>query len=85
MLSTMLLTVKKKRQVFLVNYEKNTAFDFGTAKKYDNVSLVQGIKKCSVSKHYSIWNDLIFQFQLQKQRQLDRSNLNPNQVPIIGF
>ena len=33
-----------------VNYEKNTAFDFGTGMKYDNVSLVQGIKKCSVSE-----------------------------------
>lgn len=33
-----------------VNFEKNTAFDFGTGMKYDNVSLVQGIKKCSVSE-----------------------------------
>ncbi|WP_124640141.1 toprim domain-containing protein [Amniculibacterium aquaticum] len=33
-----------------VNYEKNTAFDFGTGKQYDNVSLVQAIKKCTVSE-----------------------------------
>lgn len=33
-----------------VNYEKNTAFDFGTGKKYDNVGIVQAIKHCSVSQ-----------------------------------
>lgn len=32
-----------------VDYNKNTAFDFGTGKKYDNVSIVQAIKRCSVS------------------------------------
>lgn len=32
-----------------VDFLKNTAFDFGTGKKYDNVALVQGIKKCTVS------------------------------------
>lgn len=33
-----------------VDYNKNTAFDFGTGKKYDNVSIVQSIKRCSVSE-----------------------------------
>lgn len=33
-----------------VDYNKNTAFDFGTGKKYDNVSIVQAIKRCSVSE-----------------------------------
>lgn len=33
-----------------VSYEKNTAFDFGTGKKYDNVGIVQAIKHCSVSQ-----------------------------------
>ncbi|MCD1118102.1 toprim domain-containing protein [Chryseobacterium turcicum] len=32
-----------------VNFVGNTAFDFGTGKKFDNVSLVQAIKQCSVS------------------------------------
>ena len=42
---------RKERTASLsVNFEKNTAFDFGTGVKYDNVSLVQGIKKCSVSE-----------------------------------
>ncbi|WP_312322047.1 toprim domain-containing protein [Soonwooa sp.] len=33
-----------------VDYNKNTAFDFGTGKKYDNVSIVQAIKQCTVSE-----------------------------------
>ncbi|MFN3019935.1 toprim domain-containing protein [Chryseobacterium sp. TY3] len=33
-----------------VNYINQTAFDFGTGKKYDNVSIVQAIKKCTVSQ-----------------------------------
>ena len=41
---------EEKTPSLSVNYEKNTAFDFGTGMKYDNVSLVQGIKKCSVSE-----------------------------------
>ncbi|MFU2093422.1 toprim domain-containing protein [Ornithobacterium rhinotracheale] len=32
-----------------VDFIKNTAFDFGTGKAYDNISIVQAIKKCSVS------------------------------------
>lgn len=32
-----------------VNFVGNTAFDFGTGKKFDNVSLVQAIKQCSIS------------------------------------
>ncbi|ROI07398.1 DNA primase [Kaistella haifensis] len=41
---------EEKTPSLSVNFEKNTAFDFGTGIKYDNVSLVQGIKKCSVSE-----------------------------------
>ncbi|WP_297984871.1 toprim domain-containing protein [uncultured Chryseobacterium sp.] len=41
---------EEKTPSLSVNFEKNTAFDFGTGVKYDNVSLVQGIKKCSVSE-----------------------------------
>ena len=32
-----------------VNFEKNQAFDFGTGRSYDVISIVQLIKKCSVS------------------------------------
>lgn len=41
---------EEKTPSLSVNFEKNTAFDFGTGIKYDNVSLVQGFKKCSVSE-----------------------------------
>lgn len=41
---------EEKTPSLSVNFEKNTAFDYGTGMKYDNVSLVQGIKKCSVSE-----------------------------------
>lgn len=34
----------------LVDYIKNIAFDFGTGKKYDNVSIVQAVQHCSVSE-----------------------------------
>ncbi|WP_404986157.1 toprim domain-containing protein [Chryseobacterium sp. M5] len=33
-----------------VNFIKNTAFDFGTGKSYDVISIVQVINKCSVSE-----------------------------------
>ncbi|HAY3538501.1 MULTISPECIES: toprim domain-containing protein [Weeksellaceae] len=41
---------KERTPSVIVNFGKNTAFDFGTGKQYDNVSLVQAIKKCSVSE-----------------------------------
>lgn len=41
---------KERTPSLVVNFNQNTAFDFGTGKTYDNVSLVQGIKKCSVSE-----------------------------------
>ncbi len=41
---------KERTPSVIVNFGKNTAFDFGTGKQYDNVSLVQAIKKCTVSE-----------------------------------
>lgn len=35
---------------FCVDFIKNSAFDFGTGKSYDVISIVQQIKKCSVSE-----------------------------------
>lgn len=32
----------------LVDFSSNTAFDFGTGKKYDVVNIVQAVKRCSV-------------------------------------
>ena len=40
---------EEKIPSFSVNFEKNQAFDFGTGRSYDVISIVQLIKKCSVS------------------------------------
>ncbi|GEJ47627.1 toprim domain-containing protein [Chryseobacterium sp. ON_d1] len=41
---------KEKIPSLCVDYSKNSAFDFGTGKSYDVISVVQQIKKCSVSE-----------------------------------
>lgn len=41
---------KEKIPSLCVDFIKNSAFDFGTGKSYDVISLVQQIKKCSVSE-----------------------------------
>lgn len=56
----------------LVNYVKNIAFDFGTGKQYDVVSIVQELKQCTVSDALEYLKQFDFSFQKQKQ---DLSNL----------
>lgn len=41
---------EEKTPSLSVDFVKNSAFDFGTGKKYDNISLVQAIKLCTVSE-----------------------------------
>ena len=41
---------EEKTPSLLVDFSKNTAFDFGTGKKFDNISIVQLLKSCSVSE-----------------------------------
>lgn len=41
---------EEKTPSLSVDFVKNSAFDFGTGKQYDVISLVQIIKKCSVSE-----------------------------------
>lgn len=67
---------EEKTPSLSVNYEKNTAFDFGTAKKYDNVSLVQGVKKCSVSEALEYLKRFDFSVSITKTEATDRSNPN---------
>lgn len=47
-----------------VDYVKNKAFDFGTGKIYDVISIVQQIKKCSVSEALQYLKTLDFSEQL---------------------
>lgn len=50
----------------LVNYVKNIAFDFGTGKQYDVVSIVQELKQCTVSDALEYLSRFDFSFQKQK-------------------
>ena len=47
----------------LVNYVKNIAFDFGTGKQYDVVSIVQELKQCTVSDALEYLEKFDFSFQ----------------------
>ena len=55
----------EKTPSLFVNFVKNIAFDFGTGKKYDIVSLVQGIKQCSVSQALEYLSQFNFSFKEQ--------------------
>ena len=59
----------------LVNYVKNIAFDFGTGMKYDNVSLVQGIKKCSVSEALEYLKR--FDYSISTNQKIETDNFKP--------
>ena len=56
---------EEKTPSLFVNFVKNIAFDFGTGKKYDIVSLVQGIKLCSVSEALEYLSQFDFSFNEQ--------------------
>ena len=56
---------EEKTPSLLVNFIKNIAFDFGTGKRYDVVSLVQGIKLCSVSEALEYLS--LFDFSFNEQ------------------
>ena len=59
-----------------VDFVKNTAFDFGTGKSYDVISIVQLMKKCSVSealKYLSTFNFSMQNESLNKEIQFQTS------------
>ena len=56
---------EEKTPSLFVNFINNVAFDFGTGKKYDVVSLVQGIKQCSVSEALEYLSQFDFSFNEQ--------------------
>ncbi len=60
---------EEKTPSLSVNFEKNIAFDFGTGKKYDIVSLVQGIKQCSVSESLEYLKRFDFSLPTRKQAE----------------
>ena len=66
---------EEKTPSLSVNFEKNTAFDFGTGMKYDNVSLVQGIKKCSVSEALEYLKR--FDYSISTNQKNETDNFKP--------
>lgn len=66
---------EEKTPSLSVNFEKNTAFDFGTGMKYDNVSLVQGIKKCSVSEALEYLKR--FDYSISTNQKIETDNFKP--------
>lgn len=54
-----------------INLKKNTALDFGTGKVYDAISLVQEIKKCSVSDALKIISEMNISSSFQRQENLE--------------
>ena len=70
---------EEKTPSLSVDFVKNSAFDFGTGKKYDNISLVQAIKFCTVSEALKY----LEKFDLQKPMVLN-GNLE-RKYKIIEF
>ncbi len=66
---------KERTPSLVVNFNQNTAFDFGTGMKYDNVSLVQGIKKCSVSEALEYLKR--FDYSIPTDKKMENEDYKP--------
>lgn len=62
-----------------VNYLKNTAYDYGTGKKYDVVSLVQEIRLCSLSDALEYLKT--FDFSSSEAKEQKNRVTNPKPKP----
>lgn len=71
---------EEKTPSLSVNYINQTAFDFGTGKKYDNVSLVQAIKLCSVSEALQYLSQ--FNFNENIEIKFDKTEPNYNILEV---
>ena len=63
----------------LVNYVKNIAFDFGTGKQYDVVSIVQELKQCTVSDALEYLSRFDFSYKKQSVTETITAE-NTNQI-----
>lgn len=63
----------------LVNYVKNIAFDFGTGKQYDVVSIVQELKQCTVSDALEYLSRFDFSYKKQSVTEAITAE-NTNQI-----
>jgi DNA primase len=74
---------EEKNPSLSVDFVKNKAFDFGTGKNYDVISIVQQIKKCSVSEALEYLETLDFSISEEVDKDLENKNyqiLNVNKV-----
>lgn len=78
---------EEKTPSLSVDFINNTAFDFGTGKSYDSISIVQAMKRCSVSDALKYLEP--FDFSFQKQNLNLNQNLKLESLPkgyeIIDF
>ena len=72
---------EEKTPSLFVNFVKNIAFDFGTGKKYDIVSLVQGIKQCSVSQAL----EYLSQFNFSSKEQMYNITRDGSKYEILSI
>ena len=69
---------EEKIPSFAVNFVKKKAFDFGTGKNYDVISIVQQINQCSVSEALKYLEK--FEFSAKKNEEIEESNRGKNYV-----
>jgi len=72
---------EEKTPSLSVDFINNTAFDFGTGKSYDSISIVQAMKRCSVSDALKYLEPFDFSFQKQKQNLNLHQNLKVESLP----
>ena len=65
-----------------VDFEKNVAFDFGTGKSYDVISIVQQIKKCSVSDALKYLSQFIDFYKLPVKKIIKEKSENYRIIKI---
>ncbi|MDP9955072.1 DNA primase [Epilithonimonas hungarica] len=57
---------EEKVPSFCVDFIRNTAFDFGTGKSYDVISIMQQIKKCSVAEALKYLSSFNFPVNIER-------------------
>ena len=70
------LNREEKIPSFSVDFVKNKAFDFGTGKSYDVISIVQQMNQCSVSDALKYLKK--FDFSMQKNEKIEETNQSKN-------
>ncbi len=67
---------EEKIPSFSVDFVKNKAFDFGTGKSYDVISIVQQMNQCSVSEALEYLEK--FEFSARKNEEIEETDQHKN-------